>query len=507
MRTAFVRVHADTFTSGCIQLDCLCHDRLSRRFRALHFQRLLAVAFQMIRIGQLLTLHPRASSVQAGLKMNLLPFYPCLLAILLQAALTSFISKGPGGSKPVAGTLVKKRKLSDTNKRLPVGKSKRVGKSTNVVAKPRLSDMLPAALVRIVIDYFNDNQYSILVSMHTWTLTDKPEIAVDSTRLYVITESDGIKGLDHSPAVASEDECHYVELGDPHWLNYKQFSSSRDGQRVFFSHEYRTSSMQKDGAKHGAKWIMQSNVDGRLRSVILDDEPLGSAVLSQDGQALFSCRDSEDPVTRVYRVREEAGEDPAGFIALELAGTVRAVSGRGNRVILAKTGHLEVHDVGKDASKRVCEIGGASSTCTCALNENGSEAAFVTTEGDIQTVKLDMIIGTTADQSAIATVETPASVKWIHRLVYAEEGTLYMLHDQDKISLVDPLTKELTLLKVSEEEGQEIDGLVISQSAGHVAFLQVGDMGEMGQALNYRTVVKRRLGEADWRQHFGYKAE
>ena len=61
-----------------------------------------------------------------------------------------------------------------------------------------LSKLLPTVLVDLIFDYFNDDTYPIIVSTHNWLLKDMPGIAVDSARLYVITDSEGIKGLNHS---------------------------------------------------------------------------------------------------------------------------------------------------------------------------------------------------------------------------------------------------------------------------------------------------------------------
>ena len=115
--------------------------------------------------------------------------------------------------------------------------------------------------------------------------------------------------------------------------------------------------------------------DGTARRVVLDSEDLDWKVLSGDGQALclYSCK---NPVAHAYRAREETGKDPVGFMRLGLSGVIRAVSGSGNRVIVLDTVRLEMDDVGNDASKLVCQIG-MNIKCSCALNEDCSEAAFV----------------------------------------------------------------------------------------------------------------------------------
>ena len=60
-------------------------------------------------------------------------------------------------------------------------------------------------------------------------------VGVDSARLYVITVSEGIKGLDHSLANIKEDEYRLIEFDGPQWCKDWQFSGSRDGRCVFFA--------------------------------------------------------------------------------------------------------------------------------------------------------------------------------------------------------------------------------------------------------------------------------
>ena len=61
-------------------------------------------------------------------------------------------------------------------------------------------------------------------------------------------------------------------------------------------------------------------------------------------------------VTRVYQIMEEAGKSPTAFMKLTLNGIPRAVSGKGNRVMVENAKQLEIHDIGKEASKLVCRI-------------------------------------------------------------------------------------------------------------------------------------------------------
>jgi hypothetical protein len=63
-------------------------------------------------------------------------------------------------------------------------------------------------------------------------------------------------------------------------------------------------------------------------------------------------------VTRVYQIREEAGENPTAILEFKLNGELHAVSGNGNRVIVLNALWFEIHGIAKDASHLVCEFGG-----------------------------------------------------------------------------------------------------------------------------------------------------
>ena len=150
------------------------------------------------------------------LRMKSLAFYLCLLATLLQAIFaSSSLNKGRAtlsthkesdASKPkrVVGKSVKQEKSKGVKK--PQGKNllnKNVSKSKNVVVSKEdksklLIDLLPKVVVEIVIGYFNDNLYPIIISAHNWLLRRAPRIAVDSARLYVLTESEGLQSVNHS---------------------------------------------------------------------------------------------------------------------------------------------------------------------------------------------------------------------------------------------------------------------------------------------------------------------
>ena len=80
-----------------------------------------------------------------------------------------------------------------------------------------------------------------------------------------------------------------------------------------------------------------------------------------------------NPATRVYQLREEAGKGPAALMKFEINGEARAVSGKGNRIIVEVRKWFEIHDIGKDASELVCQID-LGFAHAYALNEDGSEA-------------------------------------------------------------------------------------------------------------------------------------
>lgn len=84
---------------------------------------------------------------------------------------------GGSKSKKVVGKLVEKRRLSIAKK------SKRTGKSKNVVVKENEMKLLIKLLLKepvdIVISYFDDGTNPFIVSTHAWILEEGPEIAVD----------------------------------------------------------------------------------------------------------------------------------------------------------------------------------------------------------------------------------------------------------------------------------------------------------------------------------------
>ena len=448
--------------------------------------------------------------------MKSLVFYMILLAILLQNIFaSSFLNeestslsagKNSGSARPrkVVGKPVKKRKSTGV-KKLEGRKNKKVRKNSKskdvaVVKEDKsrfLTNILPKVVIEIIIDYFIDDLYPRIVSTHNWILEDKPNIAVDSARLYAMLWSGSINYLNHSLANIKEDEHHLIELGGLQWSNYSQLSSSHDGRYVSCGHDYRMSTNLGGEFKCSIKWFTQNNDpdDGRLKRIAFDEENSHYEILSQDGQTLCSYY-YEDALVRIYRLREEAGKDPMASMEFEfIGGPVLAVSGKGNRIVGECTGWLEIHDIGKDASNLVCKIA-VSFNDGCALNEDGSEAAFVI-DNELLIVEVDKASDFAMEQSAIVKVNVPESLGPIHRLVYDDGGKLHVLHAGHKVSLFDPSTKKLILLE-APEEGQGIIYSAISPNANYIAFLLSVGREENGKTT-YRTIVKRKLRRADLR--------
>ena len=462
--------------------------------------------------------------------MKLLHFYLCLLVILLQTVFASSslnkkdatLSSGKksGASKPkrAVGKRVKQKSTGAKQKQSTgVKKShvtllkKKVGKNSkrrNVVVvkedKPiLLSKILPKVVVEIVIGYFIDNLHPAIISSHSWALEEMPQIAVDSTRVYMITESEGLKGLKHSFGNVKEDEHHLIELGGSQWSKYDLFGSSHDGRCVFFCH------IEEDDhgwPKRSIKWLMQSNdlEDGGLKRIAFDGRGLDGGILSRDGQTLCAyCYGML--ITRVYQIREEAGKDLIAFVKLELNGIVHAVSGNGNRVIVKGEDWFEIYDVSKDAGELISRIEVSFRASLCALNEDGSEAAFVI-DSKLLIAEVDKVNGSAIDQSAIAKVKIPDSLEaLIIRLVYSDGGKLHAFDTGGNVSLYDPSTKEL-IISEAPQKRQLVTLAAISPNADCIAFLKKSDkVGKNGKAI-YRTVVKGKLRSADLKLCFGYEA-
>ena len=368
-------------------------------------------------------------------------------------------------------------------------------------SKPKLlGEWLPKKLVKLVIDYFDDGAYSIIVSTHSWAVGNINEIAVDSARVYLVTESKGIKGLEHSLGTINEDERRCIDFGDPRWSNYLLLTSSHDGRYVSFSHSYKAATHFEAQAQGGTKWRMQgSSNDEKPKRVAFDGEHLYCGILSRDGRTLCSFDAARNPVTYAYKIEET---DPAvGFMKFKFNGELVAVSGKGNRAMVMRNEWLEIYDMSKDALKLVYKIGAADFEGPFALNEEGSEAAFAITNSELQIVNVDTPIGNPVGRSTIVTVSE--SLGSIGQLVYDDENKLHVCHD-GKISLFDPSTKKLILLEASQRS-QRITALAISPDANYIAILiGLDGRNETERFKKHQTVVKRKFRKTDKKKFLGY---
>ena len=411
---------------------------------------------------------------------------------------TLIAKKSRGVKKPQGKNSLKKKKKFAKNSK---------GKSVAVVKENKpmlLIEMLPKKVVKLVIDYFIDvNLYYILVSTRRWTFEALNGIAVDSAGVYILTCSEGLKGLSHPLANIKEDECRLTEFGGSQWSEYDRLGSSHDGRCISFNHLDETLIDSRGQPKRCTKWFTQGNdPEGRrFKRVTFDGEDSKWGVLSRDGQTLCSYSSSTNLITRVYRLRAEAGKDPIGLMKFKLNGEVRAVSGSGNCVIVENWKQFEIHNTGKDASKLVCQIDVPGFGYRCALNEDGSEAAFVNNNGELRI--MDNFGGSAMEQPAIVNVKVPELVGRNNRLVHDDGGKLHVFHARGKVSLFGPSTKELILVE-APQEGQKVVDSAISPNADYLAFLRYVGEGENGKTI-YETIVKQKLS-AYLERLFGYKA-
>ena len=208
-----------------------------------------------------------------------------------------------------------------------------------------------------MVGYFDDDMYPIVVSTHNRLLKGIPKIAVDGARLYVLTCSEGIKGLNHSLGNIKEGERHLIEFNGPRWFNHCQCSSSRGGRYVTFSHLHMTCINHEWQLNCSTKWLTQSSEleRRRFKRIMFTGEDSDSSALSRDGQTLCNYKYGRNPITRVYQVRKE---NPFALTKLKLNGMAYAVSGKGNRFMAAKPRQLEIHEIDKDTSNLVwvCQI-------------------------------------------------------------------------------------------------------------------------------------------------------
>lgn len=164
---------------------------------------------------------------------------------------------------------------------------------------------------------------------------------------------------------------------------------------------------------------------------------------------------------------------------------------------------VEIHDIGEDASSFVCQIYNADFGSICALNEDGSEVAFVSRRDDkVQIVEVDKFTDAESDQLKIITPKMPAPAAQVYQLVYADGGRLYIGHRGGQVSVVDPATKAATILEPSAPKGVIA---TISPSADYIALVEEHkECVDPGKDYNYRATVKGRLGSSVWGLLFGY---
>ena len=105
----------------------------------------------------------------------------------------------------------------------------------------------------------------------------------------------------------------------------------------------------------------------------------------------------------------------------KLNGMALAISGKGNRVMVvnmaANRVQLEIHDIDRDAGKLVCQFDVANDGSVCALNEDGTDAALVNSNGNLRIVAVNKVVGDKADQSAIVSVNVSESLGKVRSLV------------------------------------------------------------------------------------------
>lgn len=348
--------------------------------------------------------------------------------------------------------------------------------------------------------------YPLIVSTHNWLLEDSnPKIVVDSARLYIM-HSQGIHGLDHSFASISENERHCREFSNLPCSWWGSFASSHDGRYVLFSHIHETSTDREP--KIDSHWfIRQGNEleDQGFTRFTFENDAFHYRFLSRDGQV--SCSYIGMNVTHVYQIVEEAGGS-ATRIRFKVDGRPLAISGRGTRVFVQNDNdQLKIYDISKDVAKLVCQIDVFGYPTACALNEDGSEAAYVK-DNELRIMEVDKVSGDKVE-SAIASVNVPESLGAIYRLVYSDDNKLHLVHDiyeehiqrgVFKVSLFDPSTKTFIPIETSQE-GQYILESAISSNADYIATLE--SAGEEGKSKKhiYRTIVKRKLKNA--RGHLG----
>ena len=348
--------------------------------------------------------------------------------------------------------------------------------------------------------------YSAIVYEYNGILKEEPKIAVDSVRFYLISRCFpvDIKGICHSSI--SEDKHNIAELGNPQWGGCFNFNSSNDGQYISFAYSDQVSADGEElQLRRIVRWFapISESENGKLESSVIYDGDYESSVgpfLSRDGQTLCIYSYRPNLVARVYRVREEAGKDAVIFMQCELNGRILAVSGKGNRIMIETAEEkIEIYDITRKVSELVCQINITDSYLhECALNEDGSEAAFTTSAKELQIVKVNKVVGDKVDQPVIVALKV-SNLGDIDKLMYSDGNKLYLCQN-DKVWLCDPLTNELTLLCGLQNALNLFGTAAISPNADYIAILEQGNRGENG--TEWRVTVRRKLEDAAWKKPF-----
>lgn len=220
-------------------------------------------------------------------------FYLWLLALAFKAIFASSYSStksaslrslesGGSKAKPVVGQLVGKS-VQDTHT------SKHDKSGTAVVATKKsntaglLIERLPKEIIRMVIEYFFDNDAYSRSYVVEWLADSMYSVVVDSARIHLATWFRGIESVYHFSSINQK------EIYKPEWLDCEQLASSQDGRYVFFSYA-RTLERDDSQVKRSPAWLVQGNGpkgSGLFKPIMFDSKGLSHGILSRDGQTLF----------------------------------------------------------------------------------------------------------------------------------------------------------------------------------------------------------------------------
>ena len=412
-------------------------------------------------------------------------FATCLLqfGFLLPLAFASL------SAKPVAGTLASKQARSSNS--CTKAQPAKARKDNSNDSAELLASILPAVLVRVVIEYYFDADeevYPVIVSARNWLLKGTPHIAVDNTKAYLVGESVGIVGVDHLLGATTQ-------LFNPYWSSYRQFSPSQDGRYFLLSYALtikNSSVMSKAITSLYAQ--SDEHEDARPMLINFGGEHCNNGIMSRDGRTVCSY-DAHNRTTRVYRIAEknESGKRTSS-LKRELRGNPVVVSGRGNRVAVKTAWSISVYDI--DMDTRALLSLAPTGLGIYALNGDGSEIAFITYDTNVCITTVDGTRDT-------VTISAPNSTEHISRLMYADGGRLYALYAGGQISLVDPKAKKFVPLRVPQA-GEAIK-MAISPNANYIATLESVDDGEAGQrhSFTHHMAVRRKLSKLDCKALLG----